>query len=400
MEDSIEKRKILFVDDEKQILKSLRRVFFKSDYNCFYADSGEKALKILNEYNINLIISDVRMPEMDGFELLKKVKDDYPEVIRLILSGYSKKEDVVDALGKNLMRTYLQKPWNNSELLNIIRKVFEFEDIIADEKLLEYFNNLESLPTVPEIYIKINKMIDENESAEHISKEIEKDQSLSVTILKIANSAFYDNNIGSVKQAIMYVGLTNLKNIILSNSVFNSTNLDNMKDLWKHALLTNKIAGFIYKKILLKKIPELYSSAGLLHDIGRVVIMDYFENENRNMNILLNNNPVDLKIRIQYENEMIGFDHVKIGGYLLNWWGIPYPIIETAMFHHDPLNDVVINKEIVSVIHLANILSWRILKPDMIKDDIDIRVFNYLEIPEDKFYKKIDEFMELESNNI
>jgi len=400
LEDSIEKRKILFVDDEKQILKSLRRVFFKSEYNCFYADSGEKALKILNEYNINLIISDVRMPEMDGFELLKKVKDDYPEVIRLILSGYSKKEDVVDALGKNLMRTYLQKPWNNSELLNIIRKVFEFEDIIADEKLLEYFNNLESLPTVPEIYIKINKMIDENESAEHISKEIEKDQSLSVTILKIANSAFYDNNIGSVKQAIMYVGLTNLKNIILSNSVFNSTNLDNMKDLWKHALLTNKIAGFIYKKILLKKIPELYSSAGLLHDIGRVVIMDYFENENRNMNILLNNNPVDLKIRIQYENKMIGFDHVKIGGYLLNWWGIPYPIIETAMFHHDPLNDVVINKEIVSVIHLANILSWRILKPDMIKDDIDIRVFNYLEIPEDKFYKKIDEFMELESNNI
>ena len=340
------------------------------------------------------------MPEMNGFELLKEVKDKYPEVIRLILSGYSKKEDVIDALGKNLMRTYLQKPWNNKELMDIIIKVFEFEDIIAGENLIEYFNNLESLPTVPEIYMKINRMIEKNESVEKISSEIEKDQSLSLAILKIANSAFYDNNIGSVKQAIIYVGLTNLKNIILSNSIFDSANVDKMEILWNHAILTNKIAGFIYKKILLKKMPDLYSSAGLLHDIGRVILMDYFENENRNMDILLNKNPVDLKIRIAYENNMIGFNHVKLGGYLLNWWRIPYPIVETALFHHDPLNKCVINKEIVSVINLSNIVSWGILEPNMKKDDINIEVLNYLEIPVEKFYKKIDEFIDKESEKI
>jgi len=152
-----EKKKILFVDDEEQILKSLRRIFFKSQYNCFFASSGKEALVYLKEYNMDLIISDIRMPVMNGFELLEKVKKHYPKVIRMALSGYSDRSDVITAIEKNLAKVYLYKPWDNRELRYIISSIFELEDNLEDQGLFELFNNLESLPTVPKLYKKIHE---------------------------------------------------------------------------------------------------------------------------------------------------------------------------------------------------------------------------------------------------
>jgi HD-like signal output (HDOD) protein len=398
MEEKNNKRKILFVDDEKQILKALRRLFFNTEFNCFFAEGGKEALVILKNYDINLIVSDIRMPEMDGFELLKKVKQHYPKVIRIALSGYSNRDEVVNAIEKNLAKLYLYKPWENSELLSIVRRTFELEDILSNHELLKYINNLESLPTVPTLYRKINEMLVNNQSIDKITNEIERDQSLASKILKVANSAFYEAKTGSVKQAVMYIGLINVKSIVVSNSIFQMTDVNNVERLWKHAILTNKMAGYIYKKILFKKIPSEYSTAGLLHDIGRVIIMNYASDVDAKINTLLNNNVIDLSDRIKYENKLIGFDHAKIGGYLLNWWGIPLPIVEAALFHHDPLNQIIMNKEIVAVIYLANIISWKIMEPKMKYDIIDDRVIESLNIPKDKFYKKIDEFIELESN--
>ena len=102
-------KKILFVDDEKRILKSLRRLFYNTDYNCFFASGGKEALKILKEYKINLIITDIRMPKMDGFELLKKVKKHYPKITRVALSGYTDKDAIMEALEANLIKLYFME---------------------------------------------------------------------------------------------------------------------------------------------------------------------------------------------------------------------------------------------------------------------------------------------------
>lgn len=82
-------KSILFVDDEKAILNSIRREFFDSPYDVYIANGGREALDILEKNHIDLIVSDMRMPEMDGYELLKRVKLLYPEVTRLILSGFT-----------------------------------------------------------------------------------------------------------------------------------------------------------------------------------------------------------------------------------------------------------------------------------------------------------------------
>lgn len=388
-----EKRKILFVDDEKQILKSLRRIFFKSKFNCFFASSGKEALVYLKEYNMDMIISDIRMPVMNGFELLEKVRKHYPDVIRIALSGYSDRSDVITALEKNLAKVYLYKPWDNKELMYIISSIFELEDNLEDKGLFELFNNLESLPTVPKLYKKINEMLENNENIDNIRIEIEKDQSLASKVLKVANSAFYAAKTGSIKQAILYIGLINVKNIVISNTIFSNTDIGDVEKLWNHAALTNKMAGYIYSKILLKKLPTESSAAGLLHDIGRVVIMNYFEEYHEKINILNNGNIVDLDRRLNYEKKLLGFNHEVIGGYLLNWWEIPLPIVETALYHHDPLNSHVINKEIVKVIYLANILSWQIIEPEKDNNKIDPQVIESLDLSVDKFYEKMEHFM-------
>jgi len=391
--DKSKKRKILFVDDEEQILKSLRRIFFKSAYNCFFASSGKEALVYLKEYNMDLIISDIRMPVMNGFELLEKVKKNYPNVIRMALSGYSDRSDIITAIEKNLAKVYLYKPWDNKELRYIISSIFQLEDTLEDKGLFELFNNLESLPTVPKLYNKINEMLENHESIDKIRLEIEKDQSLASRILKVANSAFYAAKTGSIKQAILYIGLVNVKNIVVSNTIFSNMNIDDVEKLWKHAALTNKMAGFIYSKVLLKKLPSEYSAAGLLHDIGRVVIMNYFEEYHKKIDVLNNGNIVDIDRRLNYEKKLLGFNHEIIGGYLLNWWEIPLPIVETALYHHEPRSSRIINKEIVRVVYLANILSWQIIAPGKENNKIDPKVIESLDLTTEKFYDKIEEFM-------
>ncbi|MGM0379748.1 MAG: HDOD domain-containing protein [Bacillota bacterium] len=385
-------KKILFVDDEKRILKSLRRLFYNSDYNCFFASGSKEALKILKEYKINLIITDIRMPKMDGFELLKKVKKHYPKVTRVALSGYTDKDAIMEAIEANLIKLYLYKPWKNEELKEIVYKTFMLEDVLNSKKIFEFINDLDSLPTVPTLFKEINHLIEKKADVKKITKKIEKDQSLASKILHVANSAYYNAKTGSISKAIMYIGLLNVKNIVLANAVFDNQTNDSIDLLWKHANITNKMAGYIYKKLLLKKIPNNYSSAGLLHDIGRVVLMTFAEDENEKINILMNKTPIDLDSRLNYEKKLVNVTHQKIGAYLLNWWEIPLPIVESALYHHDPLNEMVINKELVSVIYLANNWSWKLLKPKDDRLSIDKKVLEFLKIPEEKFYEKIDEF--------
>ncbi len=109
--------KILFVDDEPNILSTLRRLFLDEDYELLTADSGEEGLAVLQENrSVQVVVSDYRMPGMNGVDFLKKVHDGWPDTVRIVLSGYADTAAIVSAINEGKIYKFIPKPWNDDEL--------------------------------------------------------------------------------------------------------------------------------------------------------------------------------------------------------------------------------------------------------------------------------------------
>lgn len=384
------KKNILFVDDEHQILKAINRLFISSEYNVFLAESGEEALQILDCEKIDMIISDMRMPNMDGYQLLKRVKESHPLVLRLILSGYAEESIVFKALQNNLARLYLLKPWDNQKFIETINKVFEVESIIKNDEILAVMNNLEEIPTMPTLYRKLCALIEQDVDMKTITSTIEEDPAIASKILHIANSAFYRAKTGSINQALLYLGLTNIKNIVLSTSVFSSLDSSFLsKELfWKHSCLCNKLVSLLYNKLLGKRLPDTYMSAGLLHDIGKITLINNFGKKYKGVYKLLDKH--DGVTIIEAEKEVMHITHQEIGGYLLNWWELPQPIVESTLFHHNPMSNIIINRELVCAVHIADYYSWKQLGKGNYTT-LNEHVFDFLGISTESCEKFLDD---------
>lgn len=155
MSNSAKKPNILCVDDEKSILDALRRVFRTSNCNVFVANGGKQGLEIMAENTIDLVISDMRMPEMTGAEFLEQVAKEYEDTVRILLTGYSDIKSTIAAVNKGRINNYVSKPWDNDYLKKIVdgalytkRLEDEHAELLAltkeqNEQLQELNNNLE-----------------------------------------------------------------------------------------------------------------------------------------------------------------------------------------------------------------------------------------------------------------
>ena len=111
----MEERTVLFVDDDGIILRSIARGLLDEPYNKCFANSGEEAIKILRQQEVHVLVTDIRMPEMDGTELLKIVTKEYPRIVKMVLSGYSDTTDLTMAIHQEGVFEFIPKPWNLQE---------------------------------------------------------------------------------------------------------------------------------------------------------------------------------------------------------------------------------------------------------------------------------------------
>jgi len=138
-------RRVLFVDDEPHILSGLRRMLRgKTDWELTFADSAEQALAQLATLPVDVVVSDMRMPGMDGGELLSHVRRLYPSTARLILSGHADREDIIAAVGPT--QQFLSKPCDADTLVHAINRVLAVRDLVPDERLREILGDVEALP--------------------------------------------------------------------------------------------------------------------------------------------------------------------------------------------------------------------------------------------------------------
>lgn len=128
---------LLLVDDEQNILNSLRRLFRPKGYRCLTANSGHEGLEILERESVDLIISDMRMPEMTGAEFLSHARERWPQVVRILLTGYADMTSTVDAINKGQIWRYLSKPWDDNDVLATVAEALEYVALVRDKVRLE-----------------------------------------------------------------------------------------------------------------------------------------------------------------------------------------------------------------------------------------------------------------------
>ena len=128
---------ILCVDDEPNILSSLRRLFRGKGYQVLTAESGAQGLQLLEQQPVDLVISDMRMPEMDGARFLAQVRERWPNTVRLLLTGYSDVQSIQDAINCGEIYRYITKPWDDNDILLIVRHALERHELELEKQRLE-----------------------------------------------------------------------------------------------------------------------------------------------------------------------------------------------------------------------------------------------------------------------
>ncbi len=368
---------ILFVDDENLILRGLKKIFDDNSHHYVYKNSAIEALEYMKEKSVDLLCTDIVMPEIDGFKLLRRVKELYPETIRVALTSMNNNQVIKQLVNENLAQLYQFKPWHDIELKRNVFKILNMKSAMYSKETLQLLQSLNSLPTLPKIYNELSEMMIKDEPIDEISNIIEEDPSITSVILRVANSAFYGRKTGSIHQAIMNIGLNNLKLIVLANSVFQELTEDMgmLMDIWVHATNTNKLVTAIYSECLKKPIPSLFASVGLLHDIGKVILYHNYDDYRE----ILSQSIETKQSLIELEHDKLGVSHQDLGAYLLNLWDLPFAYVEVAMFHHRPMDHRIINRELVAVAHLAHYYSAIYLKEnDGI--ELDTKVFALLKL--------------------
>ena len=134
--ENLDKSRILFVDDEPAILRSLQRIASKIDAVILTASGGEEALKIINECPVDVIVTDFNMPNMDGNELLKEVAKIAPETVRMVLTGHGDMDMIIDLINNGYIFGFLHKPWDNFELVVKLKQALQLQQVLAERTLM------------------------------------------------------------------------------------------------------------------------------------------------------------------------------------------------------------------------------------------------------------------------
>jgi putative nucleotidyltransferase with HDIG domain len=354
------RNRLLFVDDELNILQGLKRMLFKmkGNWEMHFASGGQEALRILENNHIQVVITDMLMPEMNGLELLKIVCAKYPKVFRVVLSGHSEHSMLVESA--MLAHQFLTKPCSADSLIETIEQALKFRQILHNEEAKRIVSRIEMLPTLPTTFERLTRaMEDPDYSVAEIAKIVSKDSAMSANILKLINSSFFGliSRITSPEKAITLLGADTIRSIILNEHIFTQIKIQlksfNLELLRNHTLLVSRLSKYLAKELKLSKSQtDMASISGLLHDIGKVVLISNF---NKTYNVIVEESRSQNRPIWEIEKEIIGTTHAEVGAYLLSLWGFNEQIIEAVHLHQYPNLTINDEPDVLTSVYLANI---------------------------------------------
>jgi len=332
----------------------------REEWSMYFATTGEEALAILEQRPMDVVVSDMRMPGMDGSQLLAEVARLYPDMVRIVLSGHSEREAVLRCVGPS--HQYLAKPCDADTLRRTISRACSLRELLSSKELQPKLAEIRSLPKAPAIYTElVSALRDDNVPLKRIVSLVERDPALAAKILQLANSAYFGlpREIVSISSAVNFLGLRNLTSAILTAGVFaeimDAEQLADAfgdEDPWRHATGVGGLAKRIAETLTTDQtMQEEAMTAGLLHDCGQLVLAASYGRRYREV---LQNSKSESVTLVNLEREAFGADHAKVGAYLLGIWGLPDSIVEVVVFHHEPILDTDRGATALTAVHVAD----------------------------------------------
>ncbi|MEI8257497.1 MAG: response regulator [Deltaproteobacteria bacterium] len=351
--------RILFVDDEDAVLDGLRDLLRKESrqWDMVFACGGERALAEVRASPFDIVVSDMRMPGMDGAALLTRVKLECPGTARIVLSGHADRDAIMRAMP--VAQQFLCKPCDPVELRAALARTHGLQCLLGNDVIREAVGSVDKLPSVPRTYVELTRLAaDPSKGMMDLAAVVERDPAMSAKALQLVNSAYFGvaHRVIAIRQAVAYLGVELLKGLALTSGVFAAMEKRpvaglSLDRLWKDSLLTARLAK---RYLATSQTADEAFTAGLLHDVGKIVIALSRPQEYANVARLAGAGGGHIH---DVEREALGFTHAEAGAYLLGLWGLPFSIVEAVAYHHQPGLVPEGTCDVLAAVHVADALT-------------------------------------------
>ncbi len=356
-------RAVVFVDDEPAVLDGLRRMLrpLRRSWRLEFAESAEAALELLERSPVDVVVSDIRMPHMDGVALLSRIRDRYPGTARVVLSGHADRKLALGAA--RCAHQYLQKPCDADTVRQTLERVVRLRRVLGADPVREAVGALGPLPTLPEIYDELVAALDsESSTAEEVGKIVERDPAVSAKLLQLVNSAFFglSRPVRSPVQATRMLGLDLVREVALASALFSRFDPERVRalgldDVWHHSVRVARVAREVVPILDLDPArAEDARLASFLHDLGRIALGAGLPDAYGE--VLARAREEGIAIH-QAERQVLGVTHAEVGASLVGLWGFPDSLVESIAFHHYPLARGEPAADVLAAVHLANAIA-------------------------------------------
>lgn len=351
--------RILFVDDEPFVLHGLQRMLrpMRNEWDMVFVTSGAEALELMARAPFDVVVSDMRMPGMNGTQLLNEVMKRHPQTVRLILSGHADEELIMKCVG--ITHQYLSKPCDPEELKMAVSRASAVGLSLNNPRLKQLVCQIDRLPSIPSLYIEmIEQLQDPEVELSDVATTVSKDIGMTAKILKLVNSAYFGlrREINDASEAVTYLGINTLKTLVLTIHAFSQfegrrTEGFSLEQIWSHsqnvASAARRIAELADAPMVVR---EQAFIGGMLHDTGQLILGSSLASQ---YNSAIQQARAQMSPLFAVEAATFGTNHAELGGYLLGLWGLPVPVVEAITLHHQPRLSCATEFTALTAVHLA-----------------------------------------------
>ncbi|MCF8479358.1 MAG: HDOD domain-containing protein [Rhodospirillum sp.] len=372
-----DRHSVLFVDDEPNILNALRRALrrYRDRWEMTFVEGGKVALDVLRTRSFDIVVSDMRMPDLDGAALLSEVERLHPGSVRVILSGFSDEKGIMRAAAGT--HAFLAKPCDPDRIIALMDRSMALRRYLGSGAIRDLVTGIDRLPSPPARYQRLMaEFRRDSATIDDIARIIGEDMAMSAAVLKMANSAYFSlpNRVGDIFLAVRFLGFEKVRTLTITASLFSC--FRGRAELASLVSRVNMVA--MARAVLTEKLiredggsAELRSrgfSAGMMSPIGKLIFLTLYPEIYPNL----------LESAVggglpKLERDALGATNEELAAYLLGLWGLEDEVVEAVLYQRTPADCSYQGPGLLPYVHLAQVLGPQVAS---LEQDLDL---DYLE---------------------